>query len=246
MKKVILGLVVILTVGMATAQEQKTFGFAKNDILLEGSLNGYVANRNDKVYNSGIYFYPSIAYFIKQNFAVGANLSVGYSKSEAKNINENDRIKYMSEHISKTNTYGADIFGRYYFLKLGKRFKIYNQVNLGYRKQTFKAESRQETVFKNTKINPRNSDLQERKRYEKIYDTSMGLGVNFFISQNFILTAYLGQLVGYTYTKYGNDYIKSKHNNESYKDYKNRDTSKKDFNFELNSHNLSFGIAYKF
>ncbi len=246
MKKIILGLVVILTVGMATAQEQKTYGFAKNDVVLGGSLRGHRFNRNDKVYNFGIYFYPSIAYFIKDNFAVGTNLSMGYSKSEAKNINENDNMKHLSEHISKTNTYGARIFGRYYFWELGKRFKVYNQLSLGYHKQTLKYESKSETVFKNTKINPRNSDLQEQKRYEKIYDTSMGLGVNFFISQNFILTAYLGQLIGYSYTKYENDYILHKENNESYKDYKNRDTSKKDFNFKLNSHNLSFGIAYKF
>ncbi len=59
------------------------------------------------------------------------------------------------------------------------------------------------------------------------YTTNVGLGLNYFITQNIILKAYLGQLIEYSYKKEGDNYSK-------------------EFEFDLNSHRATFGIAYKF
>ncbi len=83
MKKIILGLVVILTVGMATAQEKATYGFAKKDVFLGGSLSGYSTSDDSNNHKySNLFFYPTIAYFIKDNFAIGMNFPLGYIQSE--------------------------------------------------------------------------------------------------------------------------------------------------------------------
>ncbi len=225
MKKVILSLVVILTVGMATAKEKETFGFAKNDVFLGGSLKGTSISDKDNYQHFYIKFYPTVAYFIKDNFAVGANLLLGYGKTETENIRENERMKSVSESRDIHHAYEVDIFGRYYFLNLGKRFKIYNQLNFGYGKETSKVTMN--SSYENFEHNTKDSRSQVVDRDRKIYNTNIGLGLNYFLTQNFILKAYLGQLIGYSYTKDGDNY-------------------RKEFKFKLNSQNVSFGIAYKF
>ncbi len=211
MKKVILGLVIILIVGMATAQEKESFGFTKNDVFLGGSLSGFNTKDNDDFRNSYLFCYPTIAYFIKNNFAVGINIPLGYGKEE------NDRIG----RIEKDYIYGVDAFGRYYFLEFGKRFKIYNQLNFGYRRVNSKYE-----------YNPGYGRIAEiptpDETHSQRYNTNIGLGLNFFVTKNIILKAYLGQLIEYTYIK------------------DEEDNSRKEFDLNLNSHGATFGIAYKF
>ncbi len=180
MKKVILGLVVILTVGMATAQEKETFGFSKNDVFLEGSLKGVSIRDKDNYEHFDIKFYPTVAYFIEDNFAVGANLLLGYGKTEIENIYENERVKSVSESRDIHHAYGVGIFGRYYFLNLGKRFKIYNQLNLGYRKETSKVTMN--SSYENFEYNTKDLRSQVINRDRKIYDTNIGLGLNYFLT----------------------------------------------------------------
>ncbi len=207
MKKIILGLVVILIVGMATAQEKKTFGFAKNDMLLGGSLNCFTRKYDDdhSTFYCGVS--PTLGYFIKDNFAVGVNLGLGYQRSENEAMGRTEK-----EYI-----YGFSAFGRYYFWELGKRFKAYNQVNLGYNRRNSKYEN----------INFKYPTPEDSHR--DVCKLNAGVGVNYFITKNLALNFYLSDLIEYTYTKEEDNKIEKK------------------VELNLNNfYSYRFGIVYKF
>ncbi len=115
MKKTILSLIAVLTIGIVAAQD---FGFSKEDIFLEGNLK--YSKMEDFMDNEKTVFEftPSVGYFVNDDFALGLGLA------------------YVSEKLNdaKESAYGAGFFGRYYFLDLGKRFKTYSQASFVYAK----------------------------------------------------------------------------------------------------------------
>ncbi len=150
---------------------------------------------------------PTIGYFIKDNFAVGVDFGLGYQRAESKNIGR----------ILKSYTYDVSAFGRYYFLELGKRFKFYGQMNLGY--------SRKNSKYEDSNLNL----LIRTDLHEDVYRLSAGVGVNCFVSKKVAINFYLSRLAGYSYIK------------------DEEDKTSKEFNFKLNQFSTSmFGIVYRF
>lgn len=132
MKKVLLSAVAILGFTFANAQEEATetpaFGFAQGDLFVEGNLGfSSTNNKNTEVKTNGFEFNPAVGYFISDKFAVGVELMIGSDKTEV-----------AGTDTSKYSNFGAGVFGRYYFLDLGQRFKTYAQagVNFGTEKES--------------------------------------------------------------------------------------------------------------
>lgn len=131
MKKVLLSAVALLAFGFANAQEEeaKTFGFAKGDMFVEGNLGFSTQKDEQGTYEektTNFNFNPKAGYFVTEKLAVGVELGVGSSKYDE----SDSAVPYTYE--DKSNTFGAGIFARYYFLDLGQRFKTYTEAGLGF------------------------------------------------------------------------------------------------------------------
>ena len=140
MKKRFLTLLAVLTLGLAAqAQEvvtqevvaigysqpqSSTFGFSQGDVFVEGSL-GYSTTDNKAAQEKGHTFNltPQVGYFLSDKFAAGVYFDLRTQKDD----------NYGGpKDITKTNNFSVGVFGRYYFLEAGQRFKFYGQANVGY------------------------------------------------------------------------------------------------------------------
>lgn len=119
MKKIILGLSLVLAATFANAQ------FSKGSIYVSGGL-GFSSenNKNTELKSSSYHFSPAVSYFVTSNVAVGAKLNVGGGS--------NDISKDSSVKNSMT---GIGVFGRYYFTPANK-FSLF--ANLGFDYNTSK------------------------------------------------------------------------------------------------------------
>ena len=126
MKNLIFTAAAVLAFGFANAQSEndsaKTFGFAENDIFVEGNL-GFTStdNKNTNAKTNSVQFSPKVSYFISENVAIGVQVGVGSAKGELNGVD-----------VSKSSSFNAGVFGRYYFLELGKRFKTYGSANIDF------------------------------------------------------------------------------------------------------------------
>ena len=121
MKKIVLSLAVLAT-GVA-AQAQEGFGFKKGDVLLEGNVGFNTTNdKNSDTKENTFNFTPKAGYFINDKFALGIELGIGSDKTT---VNGTD--------TDKNSNFDAGVFGRYYFLELGQRFKTYAEVGVAYK-----------------------------------------------------------------------------------------------------------------
>ena len=136
-------LILVAMLGLtATAQT----GFKKNDKFIEGSFAYGKEQGQDATYT----FAPTVGYFLTDKFAVGAQ-------------------------VEKTNTMdklSAGVFGRCYFLNVGKDFKVFS--SLGFN-----------TADTTTGLSHVN--------------TKLGLGVNYFVTKNLALSANLADLGHYNF-----------------------------------------------
>lgn len=135
MKKLVLSLVAVAAFGFtANAQETEkpTYGFQESNIFVEGAfqINDYTAKPNNgkDVKMTSYSFTPKVGYMLSDKFAVGAQLGFGKDgMGVAKEIFGD--LDIAGDHINSTY---AGAFARYYFLELGKRFKTFAEVGLGY------------------------------------------------------------------------------------------------------------------
>jgi len=155
-----------------TAQAQeKTFGFNEGDVLLEGNVSfSSTKNNNTDVKENSFTFAPKAGYFLTDDFAVGVQLDVTNSKTEAGSAE------------SKENTFGAGVFGRYYFLDLGQRFKTYGELGLGF------ASFKEENTFGNTTNEIKASG----------FGAGVGLGINYFVTEKIAINFALTDILSYT------------------------------------------------
>ena len=150
MKKVLLSALAVFAFGVANAQEEGGFGFSKGDVIVEGNISvtsktvpaGGGSTKNTTSYA----FRPSAGYFIADKFAVGLGLNIASDKSSGQ----------------EENTFGVSVAGRYYFLDLGQRFKVYGQATVG-----FDSNNNKDTDAKSTDIG-----------------FGAGLGVNYFLTRS--------------------------------------------------------------
>lgn len=211
MKKTLLSLVAMATVAFtAQAQDSKSFGFSKGDILLEGNLTLSTENNKEEEFKTTNFnFSPKAGYFFTNKFAAGIELGIGTKKND----------DYHTNVINKQNSFKAGVFGRYYFLELGKRFKVYGEANLG---------------LHNTKYTVDYPRYEEEAKYKGMY-TGAGLGLNYFVAKNFAINFALSNVISYSTSK--GDWHGAKATN-------NFDANINVFNnfFET----AQFGLTYKF
>ena len=175
MKKVLLTLTAIA--GLATASQAQT-GFGKGDVIVEGNLNlNHENNKNTEVKTTDFNFTPIAGYFFTDKIAAGVNFNLGTSKT-----NEYGD----ADKVSRDNMIGAGLFGRYYFLELGSRFKTYAEVDADY----FNTRSEVETAG-NTVKGPKTNE----------FAFNGGIGANYFLTDKIAINFALNNLVGFSTSK---------------------------------------------
>lgn len=153
-------------------EDDSTFGFSEGDIFVEGNIGFNSSTDKDEVViggvttsvetkTSGFDFNPKVGYLIADNFAVGVELGFGKSKEEAGSV--------ISQDVS---SFGGGVFARYYFLELGKRFKTYSELGLGYATAKNKVPTGTETTTETANI----------------ISAGLDLGANFFVTEKIAIT----------------------------------------------------------
>lgn len=167
MKKLVLSLAVVALGYNAQAQDQE-FGFKEGDVILEGNVSFNSSNdKNTDVKENSFNFAPKAGLFVSDKFAVGVQLGIG-----------TDKTKAGSTVTSKQNDMFIGAFGRYYFLELGKRFKTYTEVGLGY------ASTKTETA------GVKNPDVTG-------FSAGAGLGINYFVTPKIAVNFGLSDVLSY-------------------------------------------------
>lgn len=157
----------------AQEADAPAFGFEKGNIILEGSLGLYSENdKNTEEKVSGFSLNPKAGYFVTEDFAVGLELGIGSYKEEL-----------AGTDTEKQSSFAAGVFGRYYFLDLGKRFKTFAEVGVGFGTVKY--------------------DLADVK--EKFVGAGVGLGINYFVKENIAITFNLSDVLSYTSRKWDVD-----------------------------------------
>lgn len=186
MKKVLLTAVAVFSLTFVNAQEEvkeaKGFGFAKGNMFLEGNLSfnstksteSFAGTDIEEDKNSNFSFNPKFGYFISDKLALGAELSVGSTKNE--NTDFTTTPNTITE--TKTNTFGAGVFARYYFLELGERFKTFTEVGLGF--GSGKAETN------GTETGTANQ-----------FGLGVDLGMNYFVTEKMAITFGLSDVLAF-------------------------------------------------
>lgn len=182
MKKIVLSVAAVFAFGFANAQETQVvetsnFGFAKGDIIVEGAIQfGTTNNKNTEVKTSNFAFTPKAGLFLTDKAMVGVQLGIGSGKTETTNPNSE----------VKSNNLAIGVFGRYYFLELGERFKTYGELGLGY--ETAKGET--STPLGTVKDNDVNT-----------LGVGLSLGMNYFMTPNMAVSFTLADVLSYGTSK---------------------------------------------
>jgi len=163
-------MVAVLAFGFANAQDSGSFGFSKGNILLEGNVGFSSTNdKNTETKTNAFEFNPKAGYFLTDKFALGLELGIGSDKEEV-----------AGTDTDKNSNFNVGVFGRYYFLDLGQRFKTYAEAGVG---------------FANGK-----EGLAEAK-YSGVR-VGAGLGINYFVSESFAINFGLTDILSYNSFKY--------------------------------------------
>lgn len=146
-----------------------TYGFDEGSILLEGGLGlNNTKDKNTDTKNNFFTINPKLGYFITDDFAVGVEAGYTASKKTVAGNTSND-----------VNAFGAGVFGRYYFLEVGNRFKTYTELGVGYDRSK-------------DKINDYKSDG---------FGAGLSLGINYFVTDNIAISFGLADVLSYRSAK---------------------------------------------
>jgi len=203
MKKMIT-MAAITVFGLAAAQEntEKTdYGFAKGTVFIEGQLSfssGKTTAEEEGVdlgerKISNVTFSPKAGYFFTDKLAAGIEFSILSGKQTTISFSdvagEPDEIEEM-----KGNGFSANIFARYYFLKLGKRFDAYTELGAGFGSIKEKETKDNETETTNVKG----------------FSTTLDLGFNYFVTPKVAISFTLANVLAYSNMTIENDQDQSK------------------------------------
>jgi opacity protein-like surface antigen len=179
MKKVLLSALAVFAFTFANAQEEEkgNGGFSKGNVFVSGSF-GFGSEKYGDFYDASSFnFSPSIGYFVSENIAIGAMLKI----SSAENVEVNFG-GLGSFPVEKASSFGADIFGRYYFTPADK-FSVFAQAAVGFGSNTYE-------------------DGGEFKA--STFGINAGLGLSYFVSSKFAIEAsWVG--LGYNTFKFEDD-----------------------------------------
>jgi len=170
MKKLVLSVLAVAAFGFtanAQEKEQPTFGFQETNFLLEGNIGvNSTNNKNTDTKTNMFNFNPKVGYFLTDKIVVGAAFSVS-----------NDKTKVNGTTTEKIEGFYGGAFGRYYFLELGKRFKTYAEVGVGY------------------------AQVKDDGDKSKGIGAGLNLGLNYFVTENIAISFNLGDIVSYSSVK---------------------------------------------
>src|SRR5690606_31714249 len=175
MKKVLLTLTGVA--GLAFAAQAQEYGFNKGNVMVEGNLVvSTTANKNSEVKTTEFDFTPKVGYFLTDKLAAAINLHAGVNVEDA----------YGDDEKEKANTLGVGLFGRYYFLEVGSRFKTYAEVNADY--QNAKSEyTSAGTTTENPAVNT--------------FGIGGGIGANYFLTDKIAVNFALSNIIDFNTSK---------------------------------------------
>lgn len=176
MKKVILSAAAIVAIAFSAKAQETTeggAGFKSGDMFISGAI-GFGSEKEGDNKVTQFELSPKAAYFVTNNIAVG--LQIGFTSRKAEDSNG------ITTTETKTNTFGAGAFGRYY-LTPANRFSFFGQVGLGF--TTSKTEY-------DTPGTPEDKDNG--------FNIGVAPGISYFVSDNLALEATFG-ILGYNTTK---------------------------------------------
>lgn len=181
MKKVLL-IAAVAVFGFSNVNAQETeapaFGFEKGNIFVEGNLgySSYKDNTEPVTTETNFNFSPKAGYFVTEDLAVGVELGIGSQK---------DKVELPGGDMEeKWTSFGAGVFARYYFLDLGKRFKTFGEVGVG---------------FNGTKYDD-GIDGTDDVKYNG-FGAGLSLGINYFVKENIAITFGLADVLSYSSSK---------------------------------------------
>ncbi|MDD3771320.1 MAG: outer membrane beta-barrel protein, partial [Weeksellaceae bacterium] len=131
----------------------------QGNFIVEGNIG--FNSTNDKASDtktSSFNLSPKVGYFFTDDLAVGVELDLGSSK-----IND-----------EKTNSFGAALFARYYFLELGERFKTYGELGLGF------------------------ASLKQGDAKASGFGAGLDLGINYFVTETIAINFGLSDVLSFS------------------------------------------------
>lgn len=177
MKKILLTMIAVASLGLVT--KAQTFGFKKGDVMLEGAFSVNSSdNKNSETKQNSFALSPKVGFFVSDKAAFG----VRFTYSENKNTNYSG----SNDSYTKSNSVGGGIFGRYYFLEAGSRFKVYGEGDLGYTSAGGETSLGSTTV----KLDKTNS-----------FGFNGGIGANFFLTEKVAIGYQFADIIGYSSSK---------------------------------------------
>jgi outer membrane protein len=166
MTKLLFAAMAVFAFGFTNAQEEMSaYGFSSGDIIIEGNVRfGSTNDKNSETKSSSFNFAPKAGYFLSEDLVVGVKLGIGSTK-----------VTVVGTTTSEYSNVGAGVFGRYYFLDLGERFKTYSELNVGFNS---------------------NKDKISDIKYN-IISSGVGLGMNYFVKKNIAISFGLTDIISY-------------------------------------------------
>lgn len=173
MKKIVLTLAALTAFTFASAQEGETstFGFSEGNIMLEGNIMYNSTNdKNTETKTSEFEFNPKVGYFLTDDIALGVELGIGSNNTEIDGT-----------ETEKGSYFNAGVFGRYYFLDLGERFKTYGELGLG--------------------MTSSKDGIDDAEVKYNGFNAGVGLGINYFVTESFAINFALTDILAYNSEK---------------------------------------------
>lgn len=179
MKKIFLALTAVL--GLAFTTSAQDYGFQKGNFLVEGSLQVTSQNNSDvKQKESSFGVQPKVGYFLSDKFALGVDFLIGTSRRNSDSLSSDWRRQKGSE-------FAVGVFGRYYFLEVGSRFKTYTTVGGKYQQSRMTAYD--------------NPDFNDIEVGVNAFLASAGIGANFFLTEDIAINYVFSDVLSYTTQK---------------------------------------------
>ena len=172
MKNKLFFFALFLTLTGLYAQEEKQvdrsdFYLLKGDFIVEGML-GYSSEDDERrdLKTSSYTINPKFGYLVTDDLAIGLDLSYNVYKEDLSEADETEE-----------NTIEAGLFLRYYFLDLGKRFKVYGELGGGY-------------------LNLE-SGVKDELQNATGFQVGMDLGINYFVKENIAISFVASDIARY-------------------------------------------------
>jgi outer membrane protein W len=230
MKRNILVILTLLAFSTAHSQTDKGQKFIGGQLNLQGNTSMII---DDLIVNNsqtfGLNVVPSFGYFVRDNFAVGATLIYGLSRSTI--LRETPfagtPLPWTNKNESTTNGYGIGGFVRYY-VDLSEKFKFYINGGMNY---TYSTQENITTQNDPLSGNPGVPNLQ--KNLVNTANIAIAPGFVFFVTPKFGIQTSIGNVFyQYTHTrsKQGPSYTSNVAN----------------YGFNLNLSSFYFGVNFHF